>query len=52
MAELFDVFPYLKNDKITIGYRINELYWNKGIATNIIQLLVQYLSQEIRICRR
>lgn len=36
-------------DKITIGYRINEAYWHQGIATNIVELLTKYLSEEIKI---
>ncbi|WFR55628.1 GNAT family protein [Anaerocolumna sp. AGMB13025] len=47
MAEMFN---YKKRDeKITIGYRINELYWHQGIATNIVDLLTKYLSDEIGI---
>lgn len=43
LAEMFD---YKKNAKtITIGYRINEMYWNQGIATNAANLMVKYLSK-------
>lgn len=47
LAEMFD---YKKRmNKITIGYRINEAYWNQGIATNIVELITKYLSQEMGI---
>lgn len=47
MAELFD---YKKRaDKVTIGYKINESYWNQGIATNVVALLKNYLSNDIGI---
>lgn len=47
MAEMFDYKK--KTNIITIGYRINETYWNQGIATNIVSLLRKYLSEEIGI---
>lgn len=47
LAEMFDYNK--RENKIKIGYRINETYWNKGIATSIIELLLEYLTQEIKI---
>ncbi len=29
--------------KVTIGYRLSEEFWGKGLATEIVELLVQYL---------
>lgn len=47
LAEMFD---YKKRDRtITIGYRVNEAFWHQGIATNAVELMVEYLSTEIGI---
>lgn len=47
LAEMFD---YKKREnKVTIGYRIHEKYWNQRIASNALQLMVQYLVNEIGI---
>lgn len=47
LAEMFD---YKKRiGQITIGYRINESYWHQGIATEIVALLVEYLSADVKI---
>lgn len=47
LAEMFD---YKKREnKITIGYRIREEYWNQRIASNTLQLMVEYLVNEIGI---
>lgn len=47
LAEMFD---YKKRaNKITIGYRINEKYWNQKIATNVVKLMVDYLLNQIGI---
>mgnify|MGYP000952631903 CR=1 FL=1 len=47
LAEMFD---YKKRaNTITIGYRINEVFWNQGIATNAVELMIEYLSKEIGI---
>lgn len=44
------MFDYKKRaDQITIGYRINEAYWHRDIATNAVQLMVEYLTEEIGI---
>lgn len=36
---------------VEIGYRINEKYWNRGIATKLIQTMIGYLFEEIGINR-
>lgn len=47
LAEMFD---YKKRDNtITVGYRLNEDYWNKKIATNSLQLMKEYLVNIIGI---
>lgn len=47
LAEMFDYKR--RAGQITIGYRLNENYWRRGIATRIIALLVRYLSEEIGV---
>lgn len=47
LAEIFDY--HKKSGQVTIGYRINENYWHQGIATDIVALLVEYLSEDIKI---
>ncbi|WP_041139973.1 GNAT family N-acetyltransferase [Beduini massiliensis] len=47
LAEMFD---YQKREnKITVGYRLNEDYWNKKIATNVLKLMVEYLINEVNL---
>ena len=47
LAEMFD---YKKREnKITIGYKVNEDFWNKRIASNTLKLMVDYLVNEIGI---
>ena len=47
LAEMFD---YKKREnKITIGYKVNEDYWNKKIATNVLKLMIEYLVSEVNI---
>ena len=47
LAEMFD---YKKREnKITVGYRLNEDYWNKKIATNVLKLMVEYLVNKVNI---
>lgn len=47
LAEMFDYKK--RSNTITIGYRINEKYWNKGIATNVVEAMINYLFSEIGI---
>lgn len=47
LAEMFD---YKKRTNIiTISYRINEKYWNQGIASNAVKAMLAYLFNEIGI---
>ncbi len=47
LAEMFD---YKKREnKITVGYRLNEGYWNQKIVTNILKLMMEYLVNDIGI---
>ena len=32
-----------------MGYRLNEDYWNKKIATNVLKLMVEYLVNKVNI---
>lgn len=47
-----EIFGYDKLVSMAeIGYRINERYWNRGIATKVTQALVAYLFDEIGLNR-
>lgn len=47
LAEMFD---YKKRaNQITIGYRINEAYWHRGIATETIRLMQKYLCEDMGV---
>lgn len=44
------MFDYKKRENaITVGYRLNESYWNQRIATRTLALMVKYLVEEIGI---
>lgn len=45
LAEMFDYKKRL--NQITIGYRINESYWHRGIATDAVRLIVEYLCSDL-----
>ncbi|MEG0527470.1 MAG: GNAT family protein [Longicatena sp.] len=47
LAEMFDFKK--RTNEITVGYRLNEDYWNKKIASNALKLMVEYLINEIGI---
>lgn len=47
IAEIYHYDPALA--KVTIGYRLADPYWGKGIATEIVSLIVQYLFKETDI---
>ena len=50
LVGLSEMFDYKKRaNTITVGYQINEAFWNQGIATNAIELMIAYLSKEIGI---
>lgn len=47
IAETFD---YKKRaNQITIGYRLNESYWHRGIATEATRLMVNYLCKDMYV---
>lgn len=41
LVEMFDYKP--RKSQITVGYKINESYWHKGIASETIRLITNYL---------
>lgn len=47
LAEMFDYKKRLS--QITIGYRINESYWHRGIATDAVKLMANYLCNDMAI---
>ena len=50
MIGLAEIFDYKKRiSQVTIGYRINENYWHRGIATETVRLLIEYLCGSIGI---
>ncbi|WP_058302983.1 GNAT family N-acetyltransferase [Gorillibacterium timonense] len=49
VAEIFDYDD--KVNQITIGYRLNERYWGKGIATQTVRAMVEYLYNTLEINR-
>jgi ribosomal-protein-alanine N-acetyltransferase len=49
IAEMFD---YSRDvNMITIGYRLNDRYWAKGIATKTVAAMTDYLFNDIEINR-
>ena len=36
-------------NQITIGYRINESYWHRGIATDTVRLIMDYLCNDLGV---
>ena len=49
VAELFEYDA--KINMITIGYRLNERYWGKGIATQAVKAMVDYLFKFVGMNR-
>ena len=49
LAEIFDYDAALR--MVTIGYKLDEAYWGRGIATRVIAALRDYLLGEIRLNR-
>ena len=49
IAEMFDYSPEV--NMITIGYRLNDRFWNKGIAAKAVKAMVDYLFNDIGINR-
>lgn len=49
LAEMFD---YKKREnKITVGYRLNENYWNRQIATHALALMKEYLLYTVGLSK-
>ncbi len=49
VGELFD---YDSNvNMITIGYRLHEEFWGKGIATKAVKAMIEYLFHDLEINR-
>ena len=47
---LAEIFDYKKRiNQVTIGYRINESFWHRGIATETVRLLIEYLRVSMGI---
>lgn len=47
LAEMFD---YKKRaNQMTIGYRLNETYWHRGIATEATRLMINYLCKDMGV---
>lgn len=49
VAEMFDYDSAVNS--ITIGYRLNDRFWGKGIATKTVKAMVDYLFWDIGINR-
>lgn len=49
VAEMFDYSPEV--NMITIGYRLNDKFWSKGIATKTVKAMTHYLFNDISINR-
>lgn len=49
IAEIFNIDK--KVNMVTIGYRLHEDYWGKGIATNVVDLMTNYMFNTIRVNR-
>lgn len=47
---LAEIFDYKKRtNQVTIGYKINENYWHKGIAAETVRLLTEYLCGDMNV---
>lgn len=47
---ILEVFNFnKKNNEVEIGYRLNELFWNKDYGTYGVQLLINYLLNIIKV---
>ncbi len=49
MLELFDYDTHV--NMVTIGYRLNDRFWGRGIATKAVQAMTDYLMSELDINR-
>lgn len=45
MVGLFEFYHYNEiKQKVSIGYRLSKSVWNKGIATEIVEIVLKYLK--------
>lgn len=52
LVGVFEMFDYSQDvNMITIGYRLNDKYWAKGIATKAVKAAIDYLFNDIGINR-
>jgi ribosomal-protein-alanine N-acetyltransferase len=52
LAGVFELFDYQSDvDAITIGYRLNEQFWGRGLATKAVAAVVDYLFHETCVNR-
>jgi [ribosomal protein S5]-alanine N-acetyltransferase len=49
VAEMFDHDP--KVNCVTIGYRLHDAFWGRGIATQAVGLMAEYLFATVKINR-
>lgn len=50
LCGLLELYHYDEEEKrVSIGIRLNKEYWNKGISTEAISLIIKYLFNEIDI---
>ncbi len=52
VAGVFEIFDYSRAcNMVTIGYRLNDKYWGRGLATKAVAAVCDYLFDEIGISR-
>lgn len=52
MVGIAEMFDYSQDvNMITIGYRFNDSFWGKGIATKTVKVMTDYLFNDIGINR-
>ncbi len=50
LCGLFEIYHYDKDkNQVTIGFRINKEFWNKGISSKSISLVIDYLFNKTNI---
>ncbi len=49
IGEIYDIDSRL--ERATIGYSIDEKYWGRGIATEVVGMMIDYLFDEIETNR-
>jgi ribosomal-protein-alanine N-acetyltransferase len=52
LLEIVEAFNFKrKANTVTVGYFLNERFWNKGITTEAVRILVNYLLNEVGVER-